>query len=247
MLRPVAKRDDVRKSTAALQATFGIVVRTCRQNLGITQEELAWRADLHRTYVADVERGARNLSLQSIANLAAALQMTVGSLLTYASSGLGLRNEGSKARKLGEILLVEDDPADAELTLRSLKRAGLTNPVRRLEGGQEALDHFFGTEKRVPRGKRVSPLLVLLDLGLPKVSGLEVLRRMKQEESTRDIPIVVLTGSRLDRNITECARLGAANYIIKPVELRDLSRVSSRLSLRWTLPGGRPSVPRPPN
>src|SRR5215216_7718337 len=160
MLHPVAKRDDdVRKSTAALQATFGIVVRTCRQNLGITQEELAWRADLHRTYIADVERGARNLSLQSIANLAQALQLTIGSLFTYASSGLSLTPAGSRTRKLREILLVEDDPADAELTLRSLKRAGLMNPVKTLEGGPEAIDYFFATEKRVRRGERIPPLL----------------------------------------------------------------------------------------
>jgi CheY-like chemotaxis protein/DNA-binding XRE family transcriptional regulator len=245
MLPLVAKRENVRKSTATLQATVGIVVRTCRQNLGITQEELAWRADLHRTYIADVERGARNLSLQSIANLAAALQMTIGSLLTYASSGLSLRTEGSRTRKLREILLVEDDPADAELTLRSLKRAGLMNPVKTVDGGEEAIDYFFGTEKRMRRGERIPPLLVLLDLGLPKVSGLEVLRRMKSEERTRDIPIVVLTGSRHDRNITECARLGAANYIIKPVGLGDLSRVSSRLNMRWSLPGAAFPVPRP--
>src|SRR3954467_3152899 len=117
MLPPVAKREDVRKATAALQATFGIVVRTCRQRLGITQEELAWRADLHRTYVADVERGARNISLQSIANLAAALEVTVGNLLTFATGGLALTAAGSSPRKPGEVLLVEDEPADSELAL----------------------------------------------------------------------------------------------------------------------------------
>src|SRR5215218_5433479 len=108
----VPKRTYVLKTGATLQATLGIVVRTCRQNLGITQEELAWRADLQRTYIADVERGARNLSLQSIANLADALEVTVGSLLTYASGDLALTKEKGRPRKLGEILLVEDDSAD---------------------------------------------------------------------------------------------------------------------------------------
>ena len=235
----MAKRDDLLQSGATLQATLGIVVRTCRQSLGITQEELAWRAGLHRTYVADVERGARNLSLQSIANLAAALQVTVGRLLTYASEGLALTKEGVRPRKLGEILLVEDDAADLELALRSLKRAALANPVKTLRSGKEAVDYFFGPDKRSRRGERVPPLLVLLDLGLPIVSGLEVLQRLKSEERTREIPVVVLTGSRHDRNITECARLGAANYIIKPVELTELCRVSARLSLHWSLPKGR--------
>jgi CheY-like chemotaxis protein/DNA-binding XRE family transcriptional regulator len=219
------------------------VVRTCRQSLGITQEELAWRADLHRTYVADVERGARNLSLHSIANLADALQVSVGNLLTFASGGLALAKESSRPRRLGEILLVEDDPADVELTLRSLKRAALVNPVKAVRNGQEAIDYFFAADKRSRRGERIPPLLVLLDLGLPNVPGLEVLRRLKSEERTRAIPVVVLTGSRHDRNITECARLGAANYIIKPVELTDLRRVSARLNLCWSLPRG--SLPSP--
>jgi CheY-like chemotaxis protein/DNA-binding XRE family transcriptional regulator len=240
----VAKPDDVSKSGATLQATLGIVVRTCRQSLGITQEELAWRADLHRTYIADVERGARNLSLQSIANLADALQVTVGSLLTFAGGGLALTKESSRPRKLGEILLVEDDLADVELTLRSLKRASLVNPVRVVRNGQEAIDFFFGADGRARRGERSPPLLVLLDLGLPNVPGLDVLRRLKSDARTREIPVVVLTGSRHDRNITECARLGAANYIIKPVELPDLRRVSARLNLRWSLPRG--SLPAPP-
>lgn len=239
----VPKRTDVLKSGATLQATLGIVVRTCRQNLGITQEELAWRADLHRTYIADVERGARNLSLQSIANLADALEVTVGSLLTYASGDLALTSEeGGRPRKLGEILLVEDDPADTELTIRSLKRARLMNPVKTLGTGHEAIDYLLGSEKQKRRVERVPPLLILLDLGLPKVSGLEVLRLLKSDESTRDIPVVVLTGSRHDRNIIECARLGAANYIIKPIALVDLSRVSARLNLKWALPSA--SVPR---
>ncbi|MEO7799211.1 MAG: response regulator [Opitutaceae bacterium] len=233
----MAKRTHVLKSGATLQASLGIVVRTCRQNLGITQEELAWRADLHRTYIADVERGARNLSLQSIANLADALEVSVGSLLTFAGGDLALTNEDGRPRKLGEILLVEDDPADVELTLRSLTRARVMNPVKTLSTGQEALDYFFGADKRKRRGERIPPLLVLLDLGLPKISGLEVLQRLKHEESTRDIPVVVLTGSRYDRTIMECARLGAANYILKPVGLVDLSRVSTRLNLKWALPG----------
>lgn len=224
-------------TAATLQSTLGIVVRACRQNLGITQEELAWRADLHRTYIADVERGARNLSLQSIANLAEALEVTAGALLTYASGGLALTKDRNRPRKPGEILLVEDDPLDLELALRSLQRANLANPVQSVQNGQEALDYFFGS-RRERRGERVPPLLILLDLGLPKVSGIEVLRRLKAEEQTREIPVVVLTGSRNDRSILECAGLGAAHYIIKPVSLRSLSRVSGRLNLHWSLPGG---------
>ena len=144
-------------SAATLQTALGIVVRTCRQKLGITQEELAWRADLHRTYIADVERGARNLSLQSIANLAEALQVTAGESADIWSGGLALADENHRPRKLGEILLVEDEAADVELTVRALKRAALENPVRAVRNGQEAVDYFFAQNKRARRRARATP------------------------------------------------------------------------------------------
>lgn len=210
-----------------LQARLGAAVKAHRQRLGVTQEELAWRADLHRSYVADIERGGRNLTLQSINNLARALQVSASKLLAEPC-------EAPVQGGVGEILLIEDNPADAELTMRAFQHARFTNPVRHLRDGAAALDHLLGTGART-RCSPVLPQLILLDLNLPKVSGLDVLRLIKGHSHTRDLPVVVLTVSRDDRNIIECGRLGAENYIVKPVDFESLSRITPRLDLHWTL------------
>jgi two-component system response regulator len=230
----VAKRQLVSKAHGGLQSSFGTTVRISRQQLGISQEELAWRSSLHRTYVADVERGSRNVSLRNIANLAEALEISIGDLLNRASGGLALNAAEGKARKPGEIILVEDSASDAELAVRALRRAGLMNPVVIIGDGETVLERLLGNGKRRTRRVGTLPLLVLLDIGLPKVSGGEVLRRLKGDERTRMIPVVMLTGSKSDQVITECARLGAVGYIIKPVGFDDLSRVSAKLNLRWS-------------
>lgn len=227
------------KSVASLQTKLGATVKQCRNKLGITQEELAWRSELHRTYIADIERGGRNITLRSIAQLAAALQVTVESLLGHAEAGP--KKRGLQAGPgMGEVLLVEDDPADLDLTLRAFKRAKFANPVHVVRDGAAALDYLFNTGRYAKRKAVAHTQLILLDLNLPKVSGLEVLRRVKAHESTRGIPVVVLSGSHRDENVIESARLGAVNYIIKPVSFDSFCKVASRLSLRWALlnPGG---------
>jgi len=238
MAAQVAKKEKVPKAERALQDRLGATVRTCRQNLGITQEELAWRADMHRTYLADIERGARNVTLRSIANLAKALQLSVEGLLFQPDQAGGLPGE---IRAAGEILLVEDNPADLELTLRAFQQARLTNPVASVGDGQEALEYLFrtGSHAKRPGGP---PQLVLLDLGLPKVSGQEVLQQIKTSPQTKDIPVVILTVSHRDSTILECSRLGAAGYIVKPVGFESFALTASRLNFRWSLvqpPAGR--------
>lgn len=234
--------EEAKRDVTEFQANLGKAIKAQRHRLGVTQEELAWRADLHRSYIADIERGGRNLTLGSIMNLAAALQVSVASLLARP----GDLPDGSAA---GEVLLVEDDPVDAELTLRAFKRAKFSNPVTVLRDGAAALDYLLGASR--PAARHL-PLLVLLDLNLPKVSGLEVLRRIKADEHTRHIPVVVLTASKDDKSILDCAGLGAVQYIIKPVEFEKFSQVSPRLDLHWTLSsplqalnGGRSKGPRP--
>jgi len=217
---------------------LGRAVQNYRQVLGLTQEELAWRANLHRSYVADIERGGRNVTLRIITSLAQALEVSVGGLLFSTDSSAGLVPDGSDRASrpaVGEILLVEDNPQDAELAVLAFKRAKFINPVRVARDGQEALDLLLGTGKPRPRKTPHLPQLVLLDLNLPKVTGLEVLRRIKDDPRTRGIPVVILTVSRHDRNIIACARLGAANYIIKPVGFESLIRVTPQLNLRWAL------------
>ncbi len=134
-----------------------------------------------------------------------------------------------------EILLVEDTPADAELTIRALETHHLGNRLVWVKDGAEALDFLFGTGGYADRNVGCSPKVVLLDLRLPRVSGIEVLRRIKGDERTRLIPVVVLTSSKEDVDIEECYRLGVNSYIIKPVSFDDFVKVVGELGLYWVL------------
>jgi CheY-like chemotaxis protein len=205
-------------------------VRTWRNRRGISQEELAGRAGLHRTYVSDIERGARNVSLESIEKLARALDVSVASLFANGTDAAAQHeNDG-----LVDILFVEDDPNDVHLTLRALKEAKITNRIHVVSDGAEALDYLFCTGRYADR-RPERPQVILLDLKLPKVDGIKVLRRIKADARTRTIPVVVLTGSRANRDIVASKRLGAEAYIVKPVDFRNLSEVTPRLSLQWAL------------
>lgn len=237
------KNPEASKNRTSLQMRFGATVRECRNSLGISQEELAWRAGLHRTYIADIERGVRNITLRSMASVAKALDVPMANLLVRT----GGRSEMPSVlvqEGLGEILLVEDNPADAELTVLALRRARVTNPMKVITDGAEALDYLLAPAAAGRRKARL-PQLVLLDLNLPTVPGLEILRRLKRGEPTRDIPVVVLTVSHHDRDIAHCRRLGAAAYLNKPVDFENFSQVISQLSFNWALlkpvPASRPS------
>jgi CheY-like chemotaxis protein len=180
---------------------------------------------LHRTYVSDLERGARNPSIESIEKLAGALQVSVSNLFEGAGNG-------SSSRQMEEILLVQDNPRDVDLTIRAFKKANITNPLKVAREGEEALDLVFADANR---GNLRRTLLILLDLNLPKISGLEFLRRIKAAEQTQDIPVIILTLSIRDRDIAECRKLGVENYIVKPVDFQNFSEVTARIGLAWTL------------
>jgi CheY-like chemotaxis protein len=215
-------------ATIDLKILLGVAIKKQRTSLSISQEELAHRAGLHRTYVSDLERGVRNPSMDSIEKLARALRLSVSTLFEQAS-------KDNEAKQTAEILLVQDNPRDVELTKQSFTQARITNPVRVVHDGAEALDFLFGSGAYATRRGNSNPQVVLLDLNLPRVGGLEVLRRLKADERTRDIPVIVLTASTRDRDIGECRRLGAANYIVKPVGFHNFSEVTARLSLGWML------------
>jgi CheY-like chemotaxis protein len=134
-----------------------------------------------------------------------------------------------------EILLVEDNPDDAELTLRALRKHNLANRVCHVKDGEEALDYIFGTGSHAGRDINDPPRVILLDLKLPKVDGIEVLRRIKSDGKTRCTPVVVLTSSHEDRDLAECYRLGANSYIVKPVEFDSFIKTVTELSLYWML------------
>ncbi|MCK9150629.1 response regulator [Methanobacterium alcaliphilum] len=134
-----------------------------------------------------------------------------------------------------EILLVEDNPTDAELTMRALKRRNLANQVVWVKDGAEALDFIFATGDFSHRNPEDLPKLILLDLRMPKVDGLEVLQRIKAEENTRKIPVVVLTSSKEDRDIVESYKLGVNSYVSKPVEFDEFIDAVSTLGFYWML------------
>lgn len=134
-----------------------------------------------------------------------------------------------------EILLVEDNPHDAELTLRELKKRNLANHVVWIKDGAEALDYIFGAIRDAPEALIHTPKLILLDLKLPKVDGLEILRRLKGDERTNIIPVVVLTSSREERDIVESYRLGVNSYVVKPVNFENFSEAVAQLGLYWLL------------
>lgn len=134
-----------------------------------------------------------------------------------------------------EILLVEDNPTDAELTMRALKRSNLVNRLFWVKDGAEALDFLFATGNYSHRNMEGLPKLVLLDLRMPKVDGLEVLQRIKADERTRRIPVVVLTSSKEDKDIVESYKLGVNSYVSKPVEFDEFTEAVSTLGLYWML------------
>ena len=131
------------------------------------------------------------------------------------------------------ILLVEDNPDDEMLALRALKKSHIGNRVVVARDGVEALDYLFGTGPHKGRDLSRMPQLILLDLKLPKVDGLEVLRRIRADERTCLLPVAVLTSSREDRDIVESYRLGANSYIRKPVDFSQFSESVRQLGLYW--------------
>jgi len=218
--------------------SFATVLRACRGRLGISQEELAGRAGLHRTYVSDIERGARNLSLESIDKLAKALGIPVSTLFSRLNDPPQSRSgtlSPVATDDLVDILLVEGDRDDVKRTLRAFNDANFINRIRVVADGAEALDLLFRSGGYAHRWVGDRPIVILLDLKLPDIGGLEVLRRIKAEPQTRMIPVVVLTESPRHRDIAECRRLGVGAYITKPVDFLRFTMVAPQLRLQWAL------------
>lgn len=134
-----------------------------------------------------------------------------------------------------EILLVEDSPEDLELTCRALKNANLGNHIQVARDGAEALDFLFGEGDHACRPVEETPKLILLDLKLPKVDGLEVLQRIKGDERTQHIPVVVLTSSKEQRDVVESYALGVNSYIVKPVNFESFVEAVQKLGYYWLL------------
>jgi two-component system response regulator len=134
-----------------------------------------------------------------------------------------------------EILLVEDNPGDAELAIHSLKKHHLANHLLHLKDGEEALNYLFS------EGRSSYPRLILLDLHMPKVNGLEVLKKLKSDPSRKFIPVVILTSSKDDRNIIEAYKLGVNAYIVKPVEFDKLVEAVHQIGYFWLIMNQNPN------
>ena len=131
------------------------------------------------------------------------------------------------------ILLVEDNASDAEMTIRALKKTTLTNNLLHVKDGAQALDFVFCEGDHNHRSIESQPKVIMLDIKMPKVNGLEVLARIKSDPRTREIPVVVLTSSKEDPDIKKCYELGVNSYVVKPVEFEDFYKAVSDLGLYW--------------
>ncbi len=139
----------------------------------------------------------------------------------------------TEAIRAVEILLVEDKPEDVELTLRALKKSNITNKVYTVGDGEEALDFIYTRGKYATRNRKEVPKVIFLDLKLPKVSGIEVLKELKSDPETRKIPVVVLTCSREESDMLKSYEYGANSYIIKPVDFEKFAEAIKKLGLYW--------------
>lgn len=216
-----------------IEKTFGTAIKKWREKLQLSQDELARRAGMHRTYVCDIERGARNVSLKNVQKLAEAMAIPLETLFASltARPPAALLTTDQQV----DILVVEDNPIDATLTLHTFKNCGIANRAYVVPDGGAALDFLFGTGRFSYRSPADQPQVVLLDLHLPNIPGLEVLRRIKGDPRTRSIPVIVLSGSKDSSDMTECKRLGVENYILKPINPESFSAISLRLNLQWVL------------
>jgi len=141
-----------------------------------------------------------------------------------------------------EILIVEDTPQDLELALRALKKANLTNHIHFVRDGAEALEFIFGEGVHLGRKLEDGPRVILLDLKLPKVDGLEVLKRIKSDPRTKMIPVVVLTSSKEQKDVVESYKLGVNSYIVKPVNFERFAAAVQELGMYWLLLNQPPKI-----
>jgi len=219
-----------------LAKMFGAEVKRRRAELGIPQETLAERANLHRTYISDVEAGKRNPSLASIQRVASALGAPVSAVFCSAEDpAVTPSRDEPRTDRLEHILLAEADLKAAELTLDAFKTVKLANRVQIVRDGAAVFDFILCRGAFARRRNKKFPQVILLNLELPKIAGLEVLRRLKTDEATRTIPVVVLTALRKDGRVPEALRLGAEGPLVKPLDFQSFSRIMPKLSFGWAL------------
>jgi two-component system, response regulator len=143
-----------------------------------------------------------------------------------------------------EVLLVEDNVHDAEMTIRALNKVNLANKLVHVKDGEEALDFIFARQKFTGRDTQLTPKVILLDIKMPKVDGIEVLRRIKSSEIARNIPVVIMTSSKEEQDIINSYELGVNSYVVKPVDFEGFAKAVSQLGLYWLLTNQPPLPPQ---
>jgi two-component system response regulator len=138
-------------------------------------------------------------------------------------------------RERYDILLIEDNPSDAELIIWALNKNKISDSLLHLADSEEAINYIFAMGTYEKRNVQDLPKLILLDLKMPKISGLEVLKRLKADERTKTVPVILLTSSKEDKDIEISYQLGVNSYIVKPVEFKDFENVISRMGTYWSI------------
>jgi CheY-like chemotaxis protein/DNA-binding XRE family transcriptional regulator len=226
-------------------AEFGKFVREERKKLGISQEELAERSGLHRTYITDVERGVRNMTFESALKLTGSLDLSFQDFFAefrrWNDARVSTASASIPETSPADILIVEDDPKDAELTIVGLQRNALVNRIAIASTGRDALQLLHGRRDDMNVKDTISPRVVLLDLRLPDIDGIEVLRRIRSHQRTRTLPVVILTSSRSDLDFHESVSVGVSGYLTKPIDWVEFSLMMPKFGFRWLLLDGRHS------
>ncbi|MTI86886.1 MAG: response regulator [Balneolaceae bacterium] len=140
-----------------------------------------------------------------------------------------------------EVLLVEDNESDADLTLRSLKKYNLSNNIKWVKDGEEALDYLFGKNEYAERNIKDQPKVVLLDLKMPKIGGIEVLEQIRRNQETKKIPVVILTSSHEEKDIVQSYDLGVNSYIVKPVDFKKFMESIRDIGYYWLVMNKKPN------
>lgn len=216
-----------RRPTANSQLINGLsdAVRNRRIELGLSQAQLAERAELHRTYISEVERGTQNLTIETMARLADALDTSIMSLMEAANLA------GQVHANPLEILLAEDNEADVHLVERSLAAINVSTRLHVVMDGQEVMEFL---ERRGKHVEAPSPDLILLDLNLPRKSGHEILAELKSSTEFKHLPIVILTTSNSSMDLSKSYELHANTYVTKPPNRKEFQEAIAKVVDYWS-------------
>jgi len=200
--------------------SLGQRIRGLRKESRLTQEQLSTRADLHRTFIADVERGKRNLSAQNLNKIAKALEVSLAGLF----DGLESRAE--------HILIADDCDDDVLLLKAAFRQAGLSHKLTHLHDGYQTITYLKGTDPFQDREAFPFPDLLMLDLKMPQSDGFEVLATLRNRPEIR-LPVVILSASAANGDMQTAMNLGAAEYVVKPLSLGSMAELAKALDERW--------------